>query len=406
MSLFAQKYTLRQYQEEAVTAGVEFLKSPVKHNSIIVAPTGSGKSLILANIADRLRAPVLIFQPSKEILEQNLSKLADYGYRAAVYSASKGRTEVSNITLATIGSVVGKTDLFRNFRHVIVDECDLCNSKEGMYKGFLTAMNDAGAKALGLTATPYRLHSNSFGSELRFLTRTRPRIFEKMIYHVQNRELFDAGYLAKMEYASTNGFDRGRLEINSTGADYTDESVERYYRATNFPDKILTVIEREMTHRKNALVFTRFVKEAKYLADNFPGAAIVTGDTHKKDRERLIEGFKSGDIPVICNCGVLTVGFDYPELETVIVSRPTMSLRLYYQMCGRCIRPHPKKATDRVVDMCGNLASFGRLEDLEIRDGGNGKWYVASGHQQLTNIYQPRAQKRGYEDRHPFSATP
>ncbi len=386
-------YTLRPYQGEAVEKAVAFLKSSSRRNAIEVLPTGSGKSLIIANIVAQLGSPVLVFQPSKEILEQNLSKLQSYGYRGAVYSASKGRTEVADITFATIGSVVNKSDLFTNFPYVIVDECHLVNAKEGMYKTFLGELEKAGARVLGLTATPYRLASNSFGSELRFLTRTRPKVFHEMIYFIQNRELFDGGYLARMEYATGNGFDgfdRTRLDVNSTGADYTDESVRRYYRSLNFKDKIVMAIEREMATRKNALVFTRFVEESSYLVRSIPGAAIVTGETKKKERERLVEGFKAGDIPVICNVGVLTTGFDYPELETVILARPTMSLSLYYQMIGRAIRPHPKKEQARVVDLCGNYAAFGKIEDLEIVDGGNGKWFVAANGKQLTNVYHPR----------------
>ena len=383
-------YTLRPYQQDAADIAVEFLKSDSRHNAIEVLPTGSGKSLIIANIVSRLEAPALIFQPSKEILEQNLSKLESYGYRGAVYSASMGRQEVGNITLATIGSVVNKAGLFTNFPYVIVDECHRVNAKEGMYKTFLDELEKSGTKILGLTATPYRLASNSYGSELRFLTRTRPKVFHEMIYFVQNRQLFDAGYLARMEHATTNGFDRTRLEPNSTGADYTDDSVRRYYRALNFQDKIVGVIEREMETRKNVLVFTRFVQEAEYLVHNIPGAETVTGETPKKDRERLIEGFKAGDIPVICNVGVLTTGFDYPELETVILARPTMSLGLYYQMIGRSIRPHHKKANARVVDLCGNYEAFGKIEDLEIMDGGNGKWFVAANGKQLTNVYNER----------------
>lgn len=384
-------YTLRTYQQQAVDTAVSFLTdNRQKHNAIEVLPTGSGKSLIIANIAARLGSPVLIFQPSKEILEQNLSKLQSYGYRGAVYSASKGRQEISNITFATIGSVVNKADLFTKFPYVIIDECHRVNAYDGMYKTFLAELEKAGTKILGLTATPYRLASNSFGSELRFLTRTCPKVFHEMIYYIQNRKLFDDGYLARLEYVERNGFDCTRLEVNSTGADYTDASVQQYYLALNFQDKIVEAIEREMGSRKNALVFTRFVREAEYLVRNIPGSAIVTGETKKKDRERLIEGFKSGDIPVVCNVGVLTTGFDYPELETVIIARPTMSLGLYYQMAGRSFRPHPKKECARIVDLCGNFEKFGKIEDLEIVDGGNGKWFVAAKGKQVTNVYNPR----------------
>jgi DNA repair protein RadD len=303
--------------------------------------------------------------------------------------------EISNITFATIGSVVNKKELFANFRYIIVDECHGVNAQEGMYKTFLSTLIECGAKILGLTATPYRLASNSFGSELRFLTRTRPKIFSEMIYHVQNKYLFDKGYLARIEYVKEQGLDRSRLKVNSTGADYTDESVHTQIWASNLPDKLVQVIKTEMNRRKNVLVFTRFVDESLYLVNNIPGSAIVTGETPKKERERVINGFKRGDIPVVCNCGVLTTGFDYPELETVIVARPTMSLALYYQMIGRGMRPHPEKEELKVIDMCGNYDSFGRVEDLEIGREvsphgdpyNNGKWFVGSNGRQLTNVY-------------------
>ena len=379
-------FTLRPYQREAVDAAVSFLRGPSPHNAIEVLPTGSGKSLIIANIALDLGEPVLIFQPSREILQQNLAKLASYGYHAGVYSASAGRAEVSNITLATIGSVIGKSSLFENFRYIIIDECHLVNAQEGLYKTFLETLTAAGAKVLGLTATPYRVVTNGC-TELRFLTQTSPRIFHDMIYCVQNRDLFNSGYLSRLEYATPNPFDRSELRINSTGADFTDESVRNYYRRSDFPDILVGVIRDQMKERRNALVFTRFVEEAEYLVSRIPNSAIVTGVSTKRERARVINGFKRGSLDVVCNVGVLSVGFDYPELETVVTGRPIMSLALWYQMIGRCTRPHPQKACARVVDMCGNYATFGRVEDLEIVDGGNGKWHIASGDRQLTNVY-------------------
>ena len=386
--MFGQHYILRDYQQKAVDAALAFFKGPSKHNALEVLPTGSGKSLIIADIVSRLGEPVLIFQPSKEILEQNLGKLASYGYGAAVYSASKGRTEVSNITLATIGSVVGKGSLFDNFRYIIVDEAHRINASEGMYKTFLGVLAEKKAKILGLTATPYRLEQAPRGQlpELQFITQSRPRVFEEMIYHVQNRYLFDQGYLARMAYTSVAGFRRDFLEVNSTGADFTDESVETCLWASNLPGKLIEVATREMAARKNALIFTRFVREAEYLTDNVEGIDLVTGETPKKERERTVEALKSGDIWGVANVGVFTIGFDFPALETVIGARPTKSLALWYQMVGRACRPHPEKEYAKVIDLCGNYETFGRIEDLEIVDTGNNKWAVVNNGKQLTNV--------------------
>ena len=377
---------MRPYQREAVDAAVAFLKGPARHNAIEVLPTGSGKSLIIANIVAELGAPVLIFQPSKEILEQNLSKLQSYGYRGAVYSASKGRTEVANVTFATIGSVTGRPYLFDNFRYIIVDECHLVNPKEGMYKTFLEALSGAGAKVLGLTATPYRLHSNRQGAELHFLTNEARPVFRELIYYVQNLDLFKNGYLTPIQYhTDSDGYRQGDLVLNGTGMDYTDESVYKAMWASNLPVRLIDRIRFEETVRKNVLVFTRFVEEAGMIASAIEGSAVVTGTTPKKVRTRIIEGFKRGRIKVVVNVGVLTTGFDYPELETVIIARPLRSLALWYQMIGRATRPHPQKEFARVVDMCGNYGTFGGVYDLDIV-AADGRWHVMSGEKQLTTM--------------------
>lgn len=385
-------YRLRDYQQQASDAAVDFFKGKSKRNSIIVLPTGSGKSLVIADIASRLNGNTLVFQPSKEILEQNFQKICSYGVMdCSIYSASVNRRNISRITFATIGSVVNKTDLFSQFSNVIIDECHLVNPSEGMYKHFLGKLT---CKILGLTATPYRLQSYKMGSMLKFITRTRPCIFSEVIYHVQISQLLERGYLARLNYycMDPKGWNENNLEANSTGADYTEKSVIGEYERIGFYDYLVSIIKRLMhpksgVKRKGILVFTRFRKEAEQLATEIPGSAIVTGDTPKRERERILDGFKSGSIQVVTNVGVLTTGFDYPELDTIVMARPTMSLSLWYQITGRAIRPHPGKDAGWIVDLCGNIKRFGEVKDLELRDTGNGKWAVFNRKRQLTNVF-------------------
>jgi DNA repair protein RadD len=380
-------YQLREYQITAVEKSTAFLKAPFKDNGIIVLPTGSGKSLVIAGIAQALDEPTIIFQPSKEILEQNYLKYTSYGNRASVWSASLGMKEMSKVTFATIGSVRKIPYLFKHFKYIIIDECHLVNSKTGMYKQFIETLDKA--KVLGLTATPYRLTTDGWGgSILKFLTRTRPRVFQEVIYYVQNKTLFDAGHLAKLEYFDMKTIERDKLKLNSTGADYDERALKKVLEETNFKDKIVKIIQRLVNvDRKNILVFTSFIEEARYLASKFEDAEIVTGETPKAERERIINGFKAGKIRTVCNVGVLTTGFDYPELSTIILARPTMSLSLYYQMVGRGIRPHESKKTAWIIDMCGNTTFFGKVEDLKINPGINNKWYISNNGKILTNVY-------------------
>jgi DNA repair protein RadD len=383
---------LRDYQKAASDKAVAFFKDKnKKSNGVMVLPTGAGKSIVIADIAHRLNDYVLIFCPSREIVEQNFKKLCSYGILdCSIYSASFNSKEISRITFATIGSVKSHPELFAHFKNIIVDECHLVNPIEGMYKDFFDAVK---CKVLGLTATPYRLSSSrDFGSMLKFITRTKPHVFSEVIYHVQVSTLLDMGYLSKVNYYPMNptGWNELNLKINTTGADYTDKSVQKEYERIDFYSYIVHIVQRLMNpkaggKRKGILVFTRFLKEAERLTMSIPGCVIVSGDTPKKERERILEMFKVGEIPVVANVGVLTTGFDYPELDTVVMARPTMSLAMYYQIVGRCIRPYKGK-TAWFVDLCGNINRFGEVSDLHLKDTGNGKWAVFSRGRQLTNV--------------------
>jgi len=380
-------YTLRPYQQDAVDKGLEYLTSKGGKPSIMVLPTGSGKSLVLAEIARKVGEPILIFQPTKEILEQNYGKLMDYNAKGvSIYSASKGQKDIGNITLATIGSVHRKVELFHHFKHVLVDECHLVNPHMGMYKNFLEEVGD---KVIGVTATPYRLYSNSFGAQLRFLTRTRPKVFSRVLHVTQIPDLASKGFFARTEYYDVDGFVRKNIRLNSTGADYLDESLFAYYARINFDQRLIKAVNRLLNiGRKRILVFTKFVHEAQALAEAIGSdATVIDGSMRKRDREQVIKNFRDGVTPVICNVGVLTTGFDYPELDTVVLARPTRSLSLYYQMVGRCVRPHPEKESAWVVDMCGNMRTFGRVEDLVLIEPRPNMWAVMSQGRMLTNVY-------------------
>ena len=384
-------FKLREYQQQASDRAVEFFLSNSKMNAIEVLPTGSGKSLVIADIANRLEGHTLVFQPSKEILEQNFAKMCSYGVvDISIYSASFNSKKISRITFATIGSAIHHIDQFRHFNNIIVDECHWVNSKGGQYEEFIHELD---CKVLGLTATPYRLSTSSWGAMLKFITRTRPRIFSKVIYQVQIQTLLNMGYLANLDYYSCPAplYDERNLKDNSTRADYTDRSVQDEFSRIDFYSWLVQIVKRVQSpkngkKRNGILVFTRFLKEAEKLRGEIEGCEMVSGDTPKRERERILEGFKSGVVKVVVNVGVLTTGFDYPELDTIIMARPTKSLSLWYQIVGRAIRPSPMKETGWIVDLCGNLGRFGRVQDLVLVETKPNMWQVQSNGRQLTNV--------------------
>ena len=215
------------------------------------------------------------------------------------------------------------------------------------------------------------------------------RVFTDLIHCTQIGDLVRAGYLADLEYRVRDVLPKGRLRLNSTGADYTDESVKALFAEVDFRPRLQREVEAVLAEGwPSVLVFTRFVEEAEQLARAIPGAAVVTGDTPAGERTRILEDFTGGRTRLVCNVGVLAVGFDFPALSCVILARPSVSLALYYQMVGRCIRPHESKPRGLVVDLVGLVPMFGRVEDLVIKGGGKkgDLWRVTSEGRDLTNV--------------------
>ena len=206
-------------------------------------------------------------------------------------------------------------------------------------------------------------------------------------------ELLEMGYLSELEYfyVPPKGWDERCLFKNTTGTDYTDDSVRRMYDRTGFEFHLISILRRLMNpkngiKRNGILVFTRFVKEAQMLANNIEKCAYISGDMTKTNRERILKDFEDGKIKVLANANVLVVGYDRPDLDTVVLATPTLSLARYYQEVGRAIRPHPSKECGWIVDLAGNINRFGEVSDLKLNKNSNDRWAVYSKGRQLTNV--------------------
>ena len=346
-------YTLRDYQQESSDAAASFFQTKNDRNGLLVLPTGAGKSLVIADIAFRLGEPLLVLQPSREILSQNYAKLKSYGVDdCSVYSASLNSKKISRITFATIGSIMAHIDDFDHFKYIIVDEAHCVNASQGQYKQFFDKVK---RKILGLTATPYRLASalqyldregkqhfrpkDDEGSQkfderiasreltmetrcvLKFLTRTRPRVFHDVVYQVDISTLLSRGYLADVDYFDLSVVDQSKLRRNSTGMDFDDKSLFSEFKQTNFGDYLLSIVQRLLhpksgENRRGILVFAKYLEECEELRKRLPSCAVVSGNTPKKEREEILDNFKRGCIDVLVNVGVLTCLSDDTEILT------------------------------------------------------------------------------------------
>lgn len=371
-------YKLRDYQQKAADIAVANLKKYGKP-FVIQAATGAGKSLIIADICHQINEPILILQPSKEILEQNYNKLVSYGITdVSMYSASMNSKEIAKFTYATIGSIYKKPELFKHFKYVIIDECHGVNPKNlgGMYTTFLKAIGCN--RVCGLTATPYRIQQKYvteggqlfYTAALKMINRIHPFFFKKIAYQIETAELIEAGWLSPIQYYSDH-VDTDELVVNSTGADFTEASVERFWNDKRLR-RIAQAVQFSHENHKRTLVFCSSIRQANNAKTLIEGlgvpAAMVDGKTPKAEREQIIQDFKTGKVKHLLNVGVFTTGFDMPVLDCIVLARPTMSLALYYQMVGRGVRLDPETPGKllHVYDLAGISERLGRVETIRV----------------------------------------
>jgi len=386
---------LRNNQKEPALIGEEFFKTKKIDPSIIVAPTAFGKSVLIAHISSTMKYDkVLIIQPSIELLEQNYEKFTGmYGGTASIFSASLGEKEIGRITYATIGSIVNRVHAFKKFgfKKIIIDECDRYpRAKSGQLRKFLDKIK--ATHVLGLTATPLKLQTlsidggwDSYSKLTMLTTRTKHGLFFKHIIHcAQIDEMVKLKFWSPLKYESYD-FDEHQLVLNSTKGDYTEESMNKAYQTGNLEDKIVDKIT-HMTDRKSILVALPTVAQAESLASRLPNAVMLCGATPKKERKDIVSRFKSGELKVVCQVNVLTIGFDYPELDCLITARPTNSLSWWYQFVGRVTRIHPLKKNGLIIDFVNSVKKFGVVEKLYFKEINDNWELYGEGGRQLTGV--------------------
>lgn len=359
---------LRPYQFDAVAAAES------TSNGLLVLATGAGKSLVIGALAHKAERAVIL-QPSVEILESNLDKARAFGIEGiSVYSASAGRKDIGRITYGTIGSLIKAADEFEGVDLLCVDEAHLLNPQAGQYLEFVQKLKPR--RLIGLTASPYRLHTiadvSSFRtksgyhtgkiSDIRILTRTRPKSFKKIVHVTEAFDLIQQGFLHEPDFI-TAGSQKG-LKVNTSGSEFDEAAVRAAFKKGNMPAHILDCAKRAADRGlKHILIFVPNLDASDGIVKMLCAAGIsadnVSGETPKAQREDRLRGFRSGRIRAMVNVGVLTTGWDFPELDCIIVARPTMSLGLWYQVCGRIVRCHPDKHDSVIYDLSGNFARFG-----------------------------------------------
>lgn len=360
------KTSLRPYQKEAVDAIINHVKASIMP-CMIEAPTGAGKSVIIAEVAriifEMTGKRVLVTAPTAELVIQNRKKFIATGNPAGMFSATAGRKCLKHpVVFGSPLTIKGNIKAFKNgFAMVINDECDLITPSikaiiEGMQEG------NPNLRVVGMTATPMRMKDGYIFREwpngrINDDSQCRNPFYHKCVYKIEAWDLIKQGYLTKPVIGSINseGYDTSGLMLNRMGK-FTSESVDRAFVGMGRKTAaIVSDIVKQSQDRNAVLIFAATVKHAEEVMASLPPeiSSIITGET--KDRSKILKRVENGEIKYVVNVGVLTVGVDLPIVDVIALMRQSESVRLLQQIVGRGLRLYKGKKDCLILDYGQNV---------------------------------------------------
>jgi len=365
---------LRPYQRESIDATYQHWEAG-GGDSLIVIPTGGGKSLIIAQLLKELRHDyplmrICIVTHVKELIAQNYMEFIKIwpDAHAGIHSAGIGRRDTHHpILFCGIQSVWNKADMLGKFDLILVDEAHLISRKaESMYGKFFKSLREIypDMRILGLTATPYRLDSGR-------LDKGDDKMFDEIVYEANVSDLIEQGYLSQLISKAT------KAEINVTGVhrrggEFIASELEQAAMANDLVRRAAEEIVARGQDRKAWLCFCAGVDHAIAMRDALRELGVnaeeIDGETPKEQRDRLIRNFRDGHIKCLTSVNVLSIGFNVPHVDLIALLRPTESAGLYIQQVGRGFRKATGKENCLVLDFAGNVRKHGPVNMVVGKD--------------------------------------
>jgi len=361
--------TLRQYQQDAVDAVIEHSKHSDKP-CLVVAATGSGKSLIVAALAHHF-GTALCLHPSRELVAQNGTKCDALGVEHTFYCAGLGEKDFTGpVVLGTGASIRKDLEKLPHVAVLIIDEAHRAIAEMMLIREALLKRNPD-MITVGLTATPYVLGRG-------YIYKTRPDMsawsdvqaknppYGRCVFEINTKQLVDMGYLVPITVGiPADKYDDTRLEIDK--GRFTAASVSRMVSKLKTTDVIIRQLKEVMQTRDTCMVFCSSIDHAHVMTYGLgKSARMITGETPTKQRDQYIDMLRRRRIRYLVNVATLTTGVDIPRVDVIAVARPSDSASLYEQIKGRGLRLSPEtgKKDCLLLDYAGNIERFYPAGDI------------------------------------------
>jgi len=317
---------------------------------ILCAATGFGKThtsaQIIRSALDRGRT-VWFLAHLREILDDTAKRLRSVGIPFGEIAAGKAREYHRRVQIVSVQTAVRRDDLPKPDL-VIVDECHLAVATT--YKKVLGKIGNP--MLLGLTGTPCRLDGRGLGE-----------LFDEIIPTCSTGTLINEGLLAPIKYFAP--YRPNLASFRTYRGDYKQSDAEAEMDSSKITGD---VIEHYQKHcdGKRAVAFCTTVKHAEHVAEEFRAAGYkavaISGESKTAERTAALTGLRSGELQVVCNAQLWVAGVDVPEIECIVLLRPSKSLTFYLQSIGRGLRTAPGKTHLTVLDHSGCIFDHGSPE--------------------------------------------
>lgn len=321
---------------------VECVLQNIKEDNLVVSPSGSGKSYIIAYLEKLLTLQgylVYVYAPTIEVREQ-LDELM------------KGNGS-SNRTKGVIEDINSDND---EPDYLLIDEAH--HSEADTYQ--LLFDKYPNAIKIGFSATPERLDGKGLDNS-----------YQNIIIGKSVRELIDNHVLSDYRYYAPSTSEGLQYSVSSK---YLEVGGEAFFKAvrkqSSYQKKIYADVLKtwlEKGENKQTILFAPSIAMSKKFAKEFNQNGIkaehIDGKMKKADRKNTLEAFRKGKIKVICNVDLISEGFDMSDADCVILTRPTESLAMFMQQAFRAMRYREGK-TAIILDHANNIALHGEIDQI------------------------------------------